>query len=108
LGTDSAPHPRSAKECGTSAAGVYTGSLMVPYLATLLDSFGALDRLVEFACTNGRKFYGYPIDNTPSLNLSKSATTVPLQYEYNDEYGKLCTLVPFMAGEKLEWNYSID
>jgi dihydroorotase len=76
---------------------------MVPYLATLLESFGALDRLVEFACINGRNFYGFPIDNAPSLKLSKTGSIVPLEYEYIDEHGKPCTLVPFMAGKKLEW-----
>ncbi len=76
---------------------------MVSYLATLLESFGALDRLVEFACTNGRIFYGFPIDNTPSVKLSKTGSIVPLEYEYSDENGKQCTLVPFMAGKKLEW-----
>jgi dihydroorotase len=58
LGTDSAPHPRSAKEGSAAAAGVYTGNLVLPYLATALDAFGALDRLEDFACRFGRAFYG--------------------------------------------------
>ena len=104
LGTDSAPHSRLAKECSNSAAGVYTGSMMVSYLATILESFGALDKLVDFACTFGRKFYGFPIDNTPSIRLLKQGTIVPSEYEYTDENNKPCTLVPFMAGKELNWS----
>lgn len=104
MGTDSAPHPRSAKECSNSAAGVYTGALTVQYLAQTLESFGALNRLVEFSCINGRKFYGFPIDNSTSIKLSRTETAVPLEYAYSDENGKACTLVPYMAGKTLGWS----
>src|SRR5690606_6131782 len=57
LGTDSAPHPSHKKEGPDSCAGVYTTPLVLPYLATILESFGALDRLKGFACDFGRQFY---------------------------------------------------
>ncbi|CAJ0846704.1 21553_t:CDS:10, partial [Entrophospora sp. SA101] len=57
LGTDSAPHPAHLKECAQSCAGVFTTPLALAYLATILDSFGAIPRLNDFACENGKKFY---------------------------------------------------
>ena len=78
---------------------------MVPYLATILESFGALDKLIPFACINGRTFYGFPIDNAPSLKLVKTETIVPLEYEYIDDDGQKSSVVPFMAGKKLSWSF---
>ncbi|KAJ1927129.1 dihydroorotase [Tieghemiomyces parasiticus] len=69
LGSDSAPHPRHAKENVQSCAGVFTTPLVMPYLATILESFGALHRLRGFACDFGRRFYhlsDHPADPLPS------------------------------------------
>ncbi|CAE6369587.1 unnamed protein product [Rhizoctonia solani] len=52
LGSDSAPHPPSSKSNAMPdspcAAGVYTSPILLPLVAHLLESFGALDRLADF------------------------------------------------------------
>ncbi|KAF8341494.1 Dihydroorotase [Cantharellus anzutake] len=62
LGSDSAPHPIVSKSTATPtegcAAGVYTSPILLPLVAHLLESFGALDNLQAFVSGNGRRFYG--------------------------------------------------
>ncbi|CCO26580.1 dihydroorotase [Rhizoctonia solani AG-1 IB] len=52
LGSDSAPHPPSSKSNAgpdsPCAAGVYTSPILLPLVAHLLESFGALDKLNDF------------------------------------------------------------
>ncbi|KAJ3092454.1 hypothetical protein HK102_007078 [Quaeritorhiza haematococci] len=120
LGTDSAPHPRHLKEHCQAAAGVYTGAYILPYLAQLLDSFGALDRLQEFACDFGRKFYKLDDPTSPTARLAteddpnkkrkgemaalvREDWVVPDEIPYVDDEGVPRTLVPFMAGKTLKW-----
>eukprot|EP00842_Homolaphlyctis_polyrhiza_P006772 jgi/Hompol1/7096/HPOL_000742-RA len=73
LGTDSAPHPRHTKETANAAAGVYVTPYVLPYLVQILDSFGALGRLEDFACKFGRAFYGI---EQPSLESRRVVTLV--------------------------------
>lgn len=60
LGTDSAPHPVSAKlaECG--CAGIFNAPVALATYAQVFDEEGALDRLEAFASLNGPAFYGLP------------------------------------------------
>ena len=104
LGTDSAPHPRTSKEGSIAAAGVYVTHFVLPYLATILDSFGALDRLSGFACQFGRSFYGIkqPLQNQ-SVYLNKKNWTVPLELEYEED-GQKKSVVPFLAGKSLAFS----
>ncbi|TPX62075.1 dihydroorotase [Powellomyces hirtus] len=105
LGTDSAPHPRHAKEASTSVAGVFTTPLVLPYLATILESFGALDRLPQFACQNGRAFYKLPAHPQGSVvTLVKEPVSVPAEYKFMDDEGQERSVVPFMAGKSLTWS----
>ncbi|KAI8910328.1 hypothetical protein EDD86DRAFT_190006 [Gorgonomyces haynaldii] len=102
LGTDSAPHPRSAKETKQAAAGVYVTPFVLPYLATILDSFGALDRLQGFACEFGRRFYGIPQPlQQQKVNLLRKPFAVPESIPYVSDEGKEETVVPFLAGKTL-------
>lgn len=71
--------------------------------AHLLDSFGALDKLQAFVSTNGRTFYGLPL--TPAKGpLSEvilrkvESKEVEVQFSLGKQ-----TVVPFMAGKKLDW-----
>ncbi|MFU8779690.1 MAG: dihydroorotase [Kiritimatiellia bacterium] len=93
LGSDSAPHPRSAKESACGCAGVFTAPLLLPYLADTFERIGCLDRLRAFCCEFGYLFYGLP---APSgrLVLEKAEQIVP--HDYNG-------VVPFRAGERLGW-----
>ena len=45
LGTDSAPHPRDAKEAACGCAGVFTAPVALAWLAQVFEEEGALDRL---------------------------------------------------------------
>ncbi|KAJ3189243.1 hypothetical protein HDU85_002868 [Gaertneriomyces sp. JEL0708] len=106
LGTDSAPHPRHTKESSTSVAGVYTTPLVLPYLATILESFDALSSLRAFACENGRRFYKLEASShdAHSVTLVRQEYSVPAEYEFFDDDGNARSVVPFMAGKRLPWS----
>ena len=94
LGSDSAPHPRSAKEGACGCAGVYTAPLLAAYLADTFETMGCLERLASFCCEFGHRFYGLPAP-TGSLVLEKREQVVP---------GAYAGVVPFRAGETLRWS----
>ncbi len=94
LGSDSAPHPRNAKEAACGCAGVFTSPLLAAYVADTLESLGCLDRMRSFACEFGADFYGLP-RNEGTLTLSKQTCTVPASYG---------DVVPFRASQKLSWS----
>ncbi len=93
LGSDSAPHPRSAKEGACGCAGVFTAPLLLPYLADTFDQLGFLDKLRDFCCVFGHTFYGLP-EPTGSVVIEKTEQVVPQAY---------AGVVPFRAGETLRW-----
>ncbi|MDA0576655.1 MAG: dihydroorotase [Verrucomicrobia bacterium] len=93
LGSDSAPHPRAAKEAACACAGVYTSPLLLPYLADTLDRLGCLDRLPAFVSEFGRRFYGLPAQ-PETVRLVRQPQVVPAMYG---------TVVPYRAGETLAW-----
>ena len=108
LGSDSAPHPISSKspalieggEPSPCAAGVYTSPILVPLVATLLESFGALDKLEGFVSGNGRKFYGLPAKEGEVLRLRRvEGKRVPTVLRGEG----LVEVVPFWAGKALAW-----
>ena len=100
LGTDSAPHPRSAKESDCGCAGIYTSHGGIELYAEAFDAVGALDRLEGFASFHGADFYGLP-RNTQKVTLLRQATAVPAQLPLGD-----AQLVPMRAGESLAWSLS--
>jgi dihydroorotase len=105
LGTDSAPHPRHTKECAIAHAGVYTGVHTLALLAHVLDSFGAMNRLEDFARRFGRQFYHLPLIEQP-LPLQTQPMTMPAMFQYQDENQVTRELVPFLAGREI--SYSIN
>jgi dihydroorotase len=62
LGTDSAPHPRSAKECACGCAGIFNAPVALACLAQVFEAQGALDRLEAFVSEHGATFYGLPLN----------------------------------------------
>jgi dihydroorotase len=106
LGSDSAPHLISAKSIASPtegcAAGVYTSPILLPLVAHLLDSFGALDRLQGFVADNGRRFYDLSGTTDPSrshavrLRRSKQTITRSLKLD-GDE------VVPFWADKEINF-----
>jgi len=97
LGTDSAPHPRSAKESCCGPAGVYTAHAAIELYAEAFESAGALDKLEAFAAFNGADFYGLP-RNSARLKLEKRAWKVPASYAFGED-----TVVPMRAGAMVAW-----
>ncbi|SDA22844.1 dihydroorotase [Nitrosospira sp. Nsp18] len=97
LGTDSAPHPRSAKESTCGCAGVYTAHAAIELYAEAFEQAGALDKLEAFASFHGADFYKLP-RNKDSITLKKESWIVPSQLSFGNE-----TLIPLRAGESLAW-----
>lgn len=98
LGTDSAPHARSAKEAVCGCAGCYTAHAALPLYAQAFAAAGALARLPDFASRFGAAFYGVLVA-TETVRLVARPWQVPQCYDYlpGDP------LVPLMAGETLAW-----
>jgi dihydroorotase len=97
LGTDSAPHPRHAKESACGCAGVFNAPFAIESYATVFEQEGALDRFEAFASENGARFYGLPL-NEGTITLERTQVQVS---ERIDRDG--IELVPFHAGETLGW-----
>jgi dihydroorotase len=94
FGSDSAPHPRSAKESLGCAAGVFSAPVILPVLAELFDRHGVLPNLQKFISDNAVSIYGV----TPpqkEIVLEKR----PMQVE--ETYGGV---VPYLYGENIAWS----
>ncbi|KIM45887.1 hypothetical protein M413DRAFT_440939 [Hebeloma cylindrosporum] len=108
LGSDSAPHPPHTKSTSTPthacAAGVYTSPILLPLVAQLLESFGALENIGLFVSDHGRKFYKIPIENQKvgtsvvCLTRAPAGSIVDEKYVSGNE-----SLVPFWAGKEIGW-----
>ncbi|BCX81671.1 dihydroorotase [Methylomarinovum caldicuralii] len=96
LGTDSAPHPRPAKENACGCAGCFTAPLALEMYAEVFEHAGALDRLEDFASGFGADFYGLP-RNREKVRLLRKSWEVP------QTLGGEIPLVPLRAGETLPW-----
>ncbi len=98
LGTDSAPHPRHAKEnaCGC-AAGCYTAHAAIELYAEVFDSLGQLDLLEGFSSHYGADFYQVP-RNEDQIELVFDAWEVPMSLTFGED-----DLVPTRAGETVNW-----
>jgi dihydroorotase len=93
FGSDSAPHPRTAKEAPHAAAGIYSSPSAVAALAGLFDSEGGLGGLEPFLSSRGAAFYGLPPPRS-RLSLERREWVVP---------GEIDGIVPMLAGETLAW-----
>jgi dihydroorotase len=97
LGTDSAPHAKSAKENSCGCAGMYTAHAAIELYAEAFDAANALDKLEGFASVHGADFYGLPV-NESTITLQKTAWTVPESIPYDGD-----VLVPLRAGQSIAW-----
>ena len=97
LGTDSAPHPQSAKESACGCAGMYTSHAGIELYAEAFEEAGALNRLEGFASFHGADFYGLP-RNTDTVTLVKESWQVPDDLPLGEE-----RLVPLRAGLSIGW-----
>jgi len=97
LGTDSAPHTKSAKESSCGCAGIYSAHAALELYAEAFEQVNALDKLEAFASFYGPDFYGLS-RNTDKITLKKKIWTVPESYFSNNE-----TLIPLRASEQIHW-----
>ncbi|TNE61858.1 MAG: dihydroorotase [Alphaproteobacteria bacterium] len=100
LGTDSAPHAQDRKETACGCAGIFNAPYAIESYAKTFAEEGALDKLEAFASENGPNFYGLPL-NSRRIVLERAPTLVPDTIE-----GAGTKLVPFHAGETLEWCFA--
>ena len=84
---------------------MYTSPVLLPLVAHLLESFGALDRLSGFVSEFGRRFYGLELGDgdkeaySAPVKLVRVASTVNQELSLGDQ-----AVVPFWAGKTLNWN----
>jgi len=97
LGTDSAPHPKSAKESACGCAGMYSAHAAIELYAEVFDAENALAKLEAFASFYGADFYGLP-RNQDHITLVKESWQVPAEMEFGDDL-----LVPLRAGQSVQW-----
>lgn len=97
LGTDSAPHPVGDKETACGCAGIFNAPFALESYARTFEAEGALDKLEAFASESGPNFYGMAL-NESTVTLIRTPVAVPDHIAAGDT-----TLVPFHAGETLEW-----
>ncbi|MEW6132775.1 MAG: dihydroorotase [Pseudomonadota bacterium] len=97
LGTDSAPHAKTAKETACGCAGIYTAHAALEFYAEAFEAAGALDSLEAFASFHGADFYGLP-RNSEKIVLRRETWSVPEALALGEQQ-----LVPLRAGETLGW-----
>ena len=117
FGSDSAPHPQSAKECAHCASGVFSSPIALPILASwwfsertdawwqsasgeVLSFEQKIQRFQHFFAENGQHLYGTPkvvreiiLEDTPSI--------IPLSYPTNLPE---VNIVPMWAGKEIGWS----
>ncbi|GAA5972293.1 hypothetical protein JCM11641_002395 [Rhodosporidiobolus odoratus] len=126
LGSDSAPHPSSAKlpalqvaqiksADGTSseeitlpspcAAGIYTSQNLIPLTAEIFErSQIPLERLQGFCSEFGRAFYGFPAPEGEQVTIVRTeGKAVDKAFRYEKEGEGEEYVIPFLAGEQIGW-----
>ncbi len=100
LGTDSAPHPRHAKESGCGCAGIFNAPYALESYAAVFEEEGALDKFEGFASEHGARFYGLPLTDG-QVTLQRTENDVPERLGLDE-----IDLVPFHAGQTLNWTFA--
>jgi len=102
LGTDSAPHGKTAKESACGCAGMYTAHAAIEFYAEAFEQADALDKLEGFSSFFGPDFYGLP-RNTDKITISKQQWDIPQILTFADD-----VLIPLRAGESVGWKLLSD
>ncbi len=97
LGTDSAPHSRSAKENACGCAGMFSAHAAIELYAEVFEAHNSLHKLESFASFHGADFYGLP-RNTGTITLDKVPWRVPESYDFSDS-----EIIPVKANEDIQW-----
>tara|TARA_Y100001968_G_C19408982_1_gene745274 strand:- start:111 stop:1172 length:1062 start_codon:yes stop_codon:yes gene_type:complete len=103
IGTDSAPHLRSKKENACACAGIFNAPYALESYAAVFEEEGYLDRLEAFVSEYGPLFYKLPLNST-RIKLIRRSHTIPRTLQLLNERGFSESIVPFHAGEVLNWS----
>lgn len=101
LGSDSAPHPRSAKEAAQGCAGVFSAPFLLEIYADIFSELGIIHLLADFAARNGARFYRFPLTDS-EIELVRKPCPVPASINQNG-----VELIPLAAGEVLNWSLNV-
>lgn len=93
FGSDSAPHPKHAKESCGCGAGVFTAPIALQLLCEVFEAHDKLDNLQAFVSDNAQRIYGICAE-------FKEVVLVKHDFVVPDIYG---SVVPMRAGETLTW-----
>ena len=99
LGSDSAPHLKSAKETDCGCAGIFNAANAIEVYANVFDEMNSLDYFEGFSSLNGPKFYG----------LETNDSTITLEQKVHPAIGNVnlpCgeeVIRPFLSEEELNW-----
>ena len=104
LGTDSAPHLREFKESSCGCAGIFNAPNAIESYAQVFEEEGALDQLEAFSSVFGPNFYGLPM-NEKRISLVKNPHIIPSRFELVKADNPFEYIVPFHAGETLNWSF---
>jgi len=99
FGSDSAPHPRHAKEACGCAAGVFSAPVALPLLVQLFEQRGALANLPAFVSSNAQRIYNL----TP---VRKQVMLVRQAWQVDDALDDAPAddkVTVFAGGETLAW-----
>lgn len=97
LGTDSAPHAKSAKESACGCAGIFNAPYALESYIAVFDEEDALDKFEGFASEHGPHFYGLPL-NEGTITLERAPANISETLDLDGT-----PIVPFHAGETLGW-----
>lgn len=100
FGSDSAPHPIEGKARHTGVcAGIFTQKYALSYLAQIFEKANKLDKLKSYVSDFGLLFY-----NINEVKSQKKCYLVKDKFNVPNVLGnKEITVVPFKAGEELDW-----
>jgi dihydroorotase len=98
IGTDTAPHRRTAKEAECCSAGVFGGATALQTYVQVFDEESALDRFEAFASVNGARFYGLDL-NRGTITLERREQPVMAAVAVEDS-----EVVVFQGGHTLPWS----
>ena len=98
LGTDSAPHPRHAKESACGCAGIFSAPVAVQAYAEVFSAVGRMEHFEKFCSLNGPAFYRMP-PNEDTITLVRKPYKVVERYDFDD-----AEVLPICAGDELSWS----
>lgn len=104
LGTDTAPHTRTAKESACGCAGIFTAANAMALYAEAFEENNALNHLEAFASRNGASFYKLPV-NQGTLTLEKSKT--PLE-DIKPILTGNSEIIAFIPSAPIRWRTVVD